>query len=173
MHTAKSFGSLALLPKAVEAWTPMGSAGFGDEAFVGVAFVEVYALGAAFVHVDDFGVIEAEEAEDGCVDVVDVHLVFRRIKAEVVGGADGLATFDSASGHPHGEASGVVVPSIAFFAHRGTAEFATPDDEGFVEEAALFEVGDEADDGLVDLGTKGGVFFSMPEWLSHLLPVPW
>ena len=40
---------------------------------------------------------------------------------------------------------------LAHLAHRGAAEFAAPDDEGVVEQAALFEVEDQGGAGLVDV----------------------
>src|SRR5436190_3938835 len=50
-------------------------------------------------------------------------------------------------------AVGVVVAAIAFFAHGGAAELATPDHERVVEEPAGLEVADQAGDGL-DLGWR-------------------
>ena len=45
---------------------------------VKVSLVQVNALGAAFVHVDHLGVIEAKQSEDGGMDVMNVQFVFHR-----------------------------------------------------------------------------------------------
>ena len=81
--------------------------------------------------------------------------VFYNVIAKVVSGAVDGAGLDAAAGHPHGVGFGVVVAApgateggIAFH-HGGAAEFSAPDDEGFIKEAALFEVGDEGGTGLV------------------------
>ena len=100
------------------------------------AFVLVDALGAAFVLIHEAGVIDTEEMQDGGVEIVDMEAVLYRIQTELIRGAVGAAALHTAAGHPHGEAGGVVIASIAFFAHGGPAEFAAPDDEGFVQQAA-------------------------------------
>ena len=86
--------------------------------------------------------VEAELVEDGGVDVGDVVAVFDGVEAELVGFAVGDAAFDAAAGHPDGEAVGVVVASVAALGAGGSAELGGPDDEGFVEQAALFQVFD-------------------------------
>ena len=135
----------------------------GDEFAVDVGEAEVAALvaeGEAFV-------VEAELVEDGGVEVVDVDTVFGDIEPEVVGFAVADAGFDAAAGHPHGEGVFVVVAADAdFFAAAvlalfdgGAAEFGAPDDEGFIEEAAEFEVADEGGHALVDVFGFGGEAF--------------
>src|SRR5947209_3928844 len=71
-------------------------------------------------------VVDAEEAEDGRVQVVDVDRVLHRRVAELVGGAVADPAFDPAAGHPDGEAFDVVVPARAL-RHRSPAELAAPD----------------------------------------------
>lgn len=99
-------------------------------------------------------VVHAHEAEDGGVDVVKVDFVFRGGEAEFVGAAVGHAAFDATACEPHAEAVGVVVAAgrALAFAEGHAAEFTAPHDESFVEHAALFEIGEEGGDGLVDFG---------------------
>lgn len=66
------------------------------------------AVVAAVVAVGEFFVIEAEEVEEGGVEVVDVDFVFDGFVAELVGGTMMHAGFDAAAGHPDGEAFGIV-----------------------------------------------------------------
>ncbi len=116
-----------------------------DDVAVDIGEAEVtsgVAEGEAFV-------VEAEEVEDGGVEVMDVDGVNGGLEAEVIGGAVDGAAFDAATGEPHGKAVVIVVAAVDFagigtwggeFDDRGAAEFAAPDDERIVEHTALFEV---------------------------------
>ena len=95
-------------------------------------------------------VIDAQEVQDRGVEVVDLDLVLDGVVAVVVGGAVDGAAFDPAAGQPDGEAVGVVVAAVGSLRHRGAAEFAAPDDQGRVEQAARLEVLEQAGDRLVD-----------------------
>ncbi len=105
----------------------------------------------------EFVWIEAELVEDGGVEVFDFEGFFDGGGAEFVGLAEADSAFDSASGHPHGEAGRVVIAAGSFGVFGGglSAEFSAPDDEGFVEEAALFEIFEKSGDGFVGVA---GVF---------------
>ena len=119
---------------------------------VNVREAEVAALEA----VGELLVIHAEEVEDGGVEVVDGDGIFGDVPGEVVGGAVGLAAFDAAARHPETEGAGVVIAAGdlfetgAIFAKGGAAEFGAPDDEGGIEQAALFEVFQQGSDRLID-----------------------
>ena len=131
-----------------------------DDAAADVGEAEV----AAGVAVGEAFVIEAEEVEDGGVEVVDVDGVHGGAEAEFVGGSVGGAAFGAAAGEPDAEAVGVVVAAFGGRAGflqldgGGAAEFAAEEDEGVVEHPALAEVIDEGGDGLIDLAGEGGVF---------------
>ena len=90
--------------------------------------------------VNQVEVVDTEEAEDGGVEVVDVHAVFNSVESDFVGGADDLAALDAASGYPHGKTGGVVVAAVTFFGHGSATEFSSPDDEGLLKESTAFEV---------------------------------
>ena len=104
-------------------------------------------------------VVEAEEVQDGGVQVVDVDAVFGGGDAVVVGGAVDEAALDAAAGEPGGEdlvmmfAAGVG----GLFVVGGAAEFGGPDDERFVEQAPLLQVRDQGGDRLVDVFGEGDV----------------
>lgn len=66
----------------------------------------------AGVVVGELVVIEAEEVKDGAVDVTDVVNAVDGFGADVVGGADGVSSFGSASGEPHRHGVGIVVATI-------------------------------------------------------------
>ena len=98
-----------------------------------VAFVQVDPLGPSLVHVDDLGMIETKHRHDRGMDIMDVQLVFGGVETEFIGGADGLSSSRSTAGHPHGEAGGIVIAAVTFFAHGSASELATPDDQSFIK----------------------------------------
>ena len=116
--------------------------GGADEALVEALEGEVEVMG-----------VEAKGVEHGGLKVADVDRVLGGGVAEGIGLTVG-AGFDAGTGHPHGEAVGVVVAAefggaVAGFVHGGAAKFATPNDEGVIEHAALLEVVEQCGDGAV------------------------
>ena len=99
---------------------------------------------AALIFVGKAFVIETQAMENGGLEVVDVDFVIGDAETEVVGLAINEAMFDAAAGHPHRVGAGMMIAPLAAaesgvgFHHRRTAKFAAPNDEGFIEKAALF-----------------------------------
>ena len=95
-------------------------------------------------------VVDAAQVQHGGVQVVDVDIlaVFQVAVAQFVGAAVGEPALDAAAGHPDGEAVDVMIAADAL-AHRRAAEFAAPDDQRVVEQAALLEVVHQGGAGLV------------------------
>src|SRR6202035_4565828 len=121
----------------------LGTDASGDDVVDHVASdvgeAEVAAAGAE----GQFGVVDAHQIEDSCVDIVDMCRFVDDLPAEVVGGAVGDAALDAAAGQPHGEAVRVVVAAgvgagAAKLDHRGAAELRAADDDGLVQQAAGF-----------------------------------
>lgn len=83
------------------------------------------------------------------MEVMHMKSILDGMESDFIGAADGLSTANSTAGHPHGKAVGVMVPSVPFFAHGSTTEFAAPDHQSRVEQSALFEVRQQAGDGTV------------------------
>ena len=114
---------------------------------------------AAAVAVGELFVIETEEVEQGGLEVVHVDAVLHGAEAEVVSGAVGLTAAHPGPGQPDGEAVVVVIAPRGGFEfvvlgelHGGrSAELAAPEDEGFIEKAAGFEVGEQSGEALVAL----------------------
>src|SRR4051812_4186535 len=93
--------------------------------------------------------VNAQEVQDGRLEVVNVDLVDERIVAELVRFAIADAGLDAAAGHPNRESIRMMVA-----AHRlGVFDFslqewraakpAAPDDKRVVQQAALLEVFDQ------------------------------
>jgi hypothetical protein len=111
-----------------------------DDVSVDVGEAEI----AALMGVSKALVVEAETVKDGGLEVVDVNGVFDDVKAEFIRGAIGEASFYSTTSHPHGEGLGMVIATEAaaersvIFDHGSTTEFAASNDEGIVQQTALF-----------------------------------
>ena len=99
------------------------------------------ALFAAVGVVDEPGVVEAEEMQDRGLEVVRSDDVLDCAVADFVGGAERLASLDSAAGKPDREALAVVVAAGAgvevALADRQAADLAAPVDEGRFQQPAL------------------------------------
>src|SRR4051812_43265984 len=67
---------------------------------------------AAQVGVSQLGVLQAKQREDAGVEIVEVNGISDGPQPEFVGGADDLATLDSAAGHPDREAIRIVVAAF-------------------------------------------------------------
>src|SRR5262245_40832225 len=113
-------------------------------------------------------VVEAEQVQDRRVQVVDADAIDHRLVAELVGLAVVHAALRPAAGEPVGEGVRIVVAAGAALLHqRQAAEFAAPDHERLVEQAAGVKIGQEGGDRLVGLAGELRV-------VRHdvLMPVP-
>ncbi len=123
----------------------------------GHTFVQRGIFRAAFVVIRDLEVLQAEEPQDGGMEIMHVQTVLHRVQSEVVGGTDGLSTLNAAAGHPHRKAGGIVVSSVALFAHGGATELAAPNHEGFFEQATGVKVFEQASDRQIGFSKELGV----------------
>ena len=76
--------------------------------------------------------LDPQATQHGGLQVMDMHWIFGDVITEVVGLTDDRACLHSAAGHPHREATGVMIASIVCFrqlalAIYGATEFAAPD----------------------------------------------
>src|SRR5437764_7501574 len=78
-------------------------------------------LGAAVVQVRHLHVIQAETPEDGRVNVMHMNRALHGAQADMVGPPHYQSRLHAAAGLPHGEAPGVVSPSVALSVKRGAA----------------------------------------------------
>ena len=89
-----------------------------------------------------FGVVDPQAMEDRGVQVMDVDGVSSDVVTEVVGRAVSDAGLDASAAEPDREAAWMVVAPVILsgqcaLAIDGPAEFAAPDDQGVIEQAAL------------------------------------
>jgi len=100
--------------------------------------------------------IEAELMEHGGMNVSDIMALADGMKADRIGFAVNDAALDAAAGEPGAKGLRMMVAAVAFGARRA-AELGPPDDERFVEQTALLEVGEQAGDGTVDFIRQAAV----------------
>src|SRR5579885_1103213 len=92
----------------------------------------------AEVQVAEGVLLQAELMEHGGVNVAEVNGLLDGAEADGVGGADDLAPLDAAAGQPHGEAEVMMIAALAAVGFGRPAEFAAPEHERGVEQAAPF-----------------------------------
>src|SRR5437868_6597137 len=103
-------------------------------------------------------VVQPQEMKNRGVQVVDGDAVFGGAVADFVGGAVLGAALDAGAGEPDGEGVRVVVAAGAAALDQGEpAEFAAPDDQRFVQQAAAFQVREQSGDRHVGLAGETGV----------------
>ena len=105
--------------------------------------------------------------KDGRLEVAYAHWILGDVVANVVRFPIG-SRFDAGSGHPHGKGVWMMISTVETFLqfianvvlhHRRASEFAAPDNQGFLKQAALLEVGDQTGNGPVDLLALDGQGF--------------
>src|SRR5262245_48447971 len=95
---------------------------------------------AAAVAIRESLVVESHEVQDRGMQIVNVDSVFDGRETEFVGRAVADPALHASTGHPDRETVMVVIAAFLSFGCRRAAELATPDDERFVEQSALFEI---------------------------------
>ncbi len=84
-------------------------------------------------------VVQAEQSQDRCVEIVHVNGRLGNAPSDIVRLADHLSASDAATGEPHTEGIGMMITPRDFreigaiFAQRRSTEFATPHDQRVVE----------------------------------------
>src|SRR5262249_53957535 len=125
-------------------------------------------------------VVEAEEVQHRRVEIVNAGAFLHGSKAELVGRAVDRAAADAAASEPYAKAIMIVVasefglPTFPEFDCWRASKFATEQNKGIVEQAALLEVGHKGGDRTVDFrGMLADVGFDvvvMIPWLTRAMP---
>ncbi len=91
---------------------------------------------------DQLLVVDSHQVQKGSLKIVYVDRIFRYVVAEFISLSVAEPWFDTATGHPGGKATGMMIPTIAM-AHIqtlgiiGPAEFPSPNHQGVFQETAL------------------------------------
>lgn len=93
--------------------------------------------------------------KNGAVDVTNVVDAIDGFGSEGVGGPNGVSGFGASACEPYRHRFRVVVApvvgtTITGAVIRGAPKFPAPNDEGFIEDTALFEIVEKSCDGFVD-----------------------
>ncbi len=99
-------------------------------------------------------VVDPQTVQNGRVQIVNVHRVFRHVVTEVIRLAVNDPRFDAAAGHPFGVASRMMVATVVCLCQTALAinrasEFAAPNHQSILQHAALFQVVDQRRTGLI------------------------
>ena len=84
---------------------------------------------AARVAVGETFVIESQDVQDCCVQIVEVDFVLDGVVAVVVGRTVAESRLDARARHPHGERLGIVVAPVGTLSCRRAAELSAPQDQ--------------------------------------------
>ena len=120
--------------------------------------------------------VQTELMQNCRVEVVHVDFVLDGMMPELVGRTVGESGFHATTGQPRCEAARIVVSTgpVLFGVGRPT-EFATPPDDRVVEQAALFEISQQARDRQIDrlrvIGVLRHVAVLVPSGVGRVIAV--
>ena len=102
----------------------------------------------ALVSVGELLMVNPKQVKEGGLQVVNVKPVCCDVVAVFIAFTVGETGLGSTSGHPHGKATGVMIPPETVLVEFALAvvrspELSAPDHEGVLEQAPLLKVGDE------------------------------
>ena len=115
---------------------------------VGQSFV------AAMVQVFHSLVIETELVQDRRVQVRHAHAVNDCLITKLIGGAIDLAALEPSAGQQQAETMTIVIASAGIFRGGQSAKLSGPHHQRAVEQAAVFEIRDQARGRLIGLGAN-------------------
>lgn len=87
------------------------------------------------------GMVESQAVEHCRVQVMHFAFVFDRFVSPFVGGTVNRTTSHTTPSHPNGESEWVMVSSIRALGKGCAAKFTCPDDQGRIEQSAIFQIG--------------------------------
>ena len=85
--------------------------------------------------------VQPQLTQNGGVKIGHVMGIFDRVKAEFISGSVDRSSFDPAAGQPHAETERVVISTTVILPAGRTAELGAADDECFIQQASLFQIG--------------------------------
>ena len=145
-----------------------------DQLHYGGRFHAGQALVQALVPHGETAVVNAHAVKDRCVELIEVHRVFRDVIAEVICFPVGHPRPDPTAGHPHAEITWVVISSVVIprqfsLAVGGSPELPTENHESVLEHPPFLEVLDKGGSWLVDVKA---LVLDFPRQVSVLVPAP-
>src|SRR4051812_43646699 len=102
-------------------------------------------------------VIDAQQVQDRGVQVMHSANAINGVHAHFIGGAVDGSAFGAAAGEPDAKSLGMVIAAVRSGRMGRAAKLARPDDERFVEQAALLEILDQCGNRLIGIERVFGV----------------
>ena len=121
----------------------------GQDAFDDLRAFDTRQLGIETLKLEGESVwIDAEPVQHGSMEIVDAHGVFDDVVRKVVRLTDGDPRLDASSGQEDRETARMMIAAIVRLGQRalrvnGPPKFASPNNEGVLEETSLLEILDE------------------------------
>ena len=85
--------------------------------------------------------IDSQQVQYGCMQIVHVHFVFLGVVTEIVRCAMAVPGLDSGSAKLDRKPCGIMIASVGSLCHWCSTELGAPYDKRIFEQPALFEVG--------------------------------
>ena len=95
---------------------------------------------ATGVPIRQLQMIHSHQRENGGVEIVNMHTIFRGVIAEVVGCAVCEAGLGASTCHEERVAVGVMIAAVTALGNRRAAELAGPDDQRVFKQPASFQI---------------------------------
>jgi hypothetical protein len=97
--------------------------------------------------------IQPQQGQHGCMEVIGVYLSSNRMESNWVRGADHFAAFDPAPRHPGRKSVGVVIAALFPLHHRRATKLSYANHQGTFEQASLFQITEQAGKRQIRLGS--------------------
>jgi hypothetical protein len=110
----------------------------------------------ALVAVREPFMVETEQLQHRGMKVMDVDRIFHDVVTEIVRLTVDLPPFGASAGHPHTEATGMVIATVIFLAQLALridrpAKLASPNDQRVVKKPTLLQIFDQTMTWLIDV----------------------
>ena len=93
--------------------------------------------------------VQTEQMQDRRMQVMHRADVFDGMHSQVIGRSVNRTPFDATSGKPDRKPFGMMVASVASRRMRSSTKFTRPDNQRLFKKSSLFQVSDQAGDGLI------------------------
>src|SRR5690606_26452182 len=150
--SANAIGSTAPMPRKINrrAMSLPNRSRSGEQILDDFSIDHRRPLGPAVVPERQLQVVEAEQMQDGRMDVVRIHLLADRLQSDLARLAERRAGPAAAAGEPLRVAPRIVVAPVGALAERRAPELRCPDDQRRLEQTEGLEIREQRSNRLVD-----------------------
>jgi len=98
--------------------------------------------------------VETQEVQDCGMEVMDMNSILDAPKTKLIGLPVSHSPSHTTTGEPRRKAMMIMVATIPVFTGGCPAKFTAPEDERFVEQSTLLQIGQQGGDRAIDIGTQ-------------------